>query len=185
MPTTFRAQQAIEALCDQLVADGKMAPTVPADAVMLLQSRVTFPNDVAMIDGVPLATALENWCAAAAHRQPPKVDADLDMNNLGDRAKAQASMRPDLFLDLLKAWGLNGPGDTKRGTRPVSANGGAAKPDKSNPWANDPANVDSKTGRYTANALTRMGQLVKTDPAMAARLAKACGVVIGAVRPAA
>lgn len=176
MPTHYREQQVIEAAADDLVAAGKMAPTVPADAVMLLQSRVKWQGDNAFIDGVPLVTALENWCAAAAHRQPPKVDADLDMNNLGDRAKAQRTMRPDLFADLLKAWGLNGPGDTKRGVRPVSANddGKSKTPDPSNPWSKAGWNV------------TKQGALIKSIGLdKAAQIAKAAGCKVGDTKPAA
>lgn len=57
------------------------------------------------------------------------------------------------------------------------------KDHKSNPWADIPANVDPRTGRYNAAAVSKMASLCKVDVALAARIAASVGARIGDVRP--
>jgi len=157
---------------DRAVAAGRMTPSAVGDLVELFADKVAYVNGRALLDGSSLDTAVDKLIESRPHWKPTPIGAEWDMNNLSDRARAMAELRPDEFKALLAAWGFSGPGDTRRGKRPTEkVNGKDKAPDASNPFTRAGWNV------------TRQGALVKLDPAMAARLAASAHVKLGATRP--
>jgi hypothetical protein len=90
---------------------------------------------------------------------------------------------------IAQNYGLKTLHDTKRGTRPDAVDGSEKKngtaDHRNNPWSNHQNNVDGR-GRFTANALTRQGQIVKSlGLDKAAQMARAVNSSVGATRPSA
>lgn len=138
---------------------------------------------------------LADWVAKARTDKPHRfIGAGLEglahdafvLGNVTARGQLAKSMSADELDRIAQSFGLRDAKDFRHGNAPAAP--GGEKPsegDDKNPWSKHPNNIDPRTGRYSANAITRQSQIVKADVGMATRLAAKHGAKIGSVRPAA
>ena len=172
-----RECQAIEKVCDDLVASGELVQSGVDDLVTVLSPRVSWLHDRPMVGTDTLAEAVKTSLAARPHLKPVEINPhEADMNNLTTRGLMQKTMRPDLFQALLEQGGLTGPGDTRKWIMPDDAL--VKKPSE----RDNPANPFSRSGWN----VTKQAQLVKAlGLQKAADIARSAGVTVGATKPAA
>lgn len=133
------------------------------------------------------ADNLDEWIekqrTARPYLYPTKGEADLESAAFGEFGKPNLTARSNLVKQIgeeaadarAKAWGLTGLHDYRtRAKRPGDAGNGDQKdkrPAKDNPWSAEGWNI------------TKQGSVMRADPALGERLARAAGSFIGATRP--
>ena len=161
--------------------------TLPPELVQKLQaagmkmSAITTDAAEAFERGEFVDLTINNWLTKQKEQRPHCFigSGQIDLEQAAF-AEGNLTARSRLIKDLgeseadarAKEWGLKGVADFKtRGQRP----GGEVnkeKPSADNPWSRDGWNI------------TKQGSVVRADPALAARLAKAAGSFVGATKPA-
>lgn len=181
---------------DLLVMQNKLREDCAADLVMLFGPKCVVKDDGVYLDDKPLKEAVEAIVAARPYTHPvdavsPDVAArnDLETQALAGNLTAFGRLQKQLSAADFAAW------QKKTGAVPGKPAVEVVKDDGTNkdaekhaktPWANTPANVDPKTGRYSARALTLQSNLVRGIGAeKSAEIAASVGAKLGSVRPAA
>ena len=173
-------------LRDLLEADGTVRDTAFADFYEdLHDGRIDDRSEAG------LAAHIAKMKDKKSHRFVMPSDTETD--ELGRRAyldgnlTAQGLFERRYGTDASRAMAAkynNTVGSGKPGTAPeADTTKNLPKDHKNNPWADAPANIDARTGRYSAAAISRQASLCKTDIALAARIAASVGARVGDVRP--